>query len=99
MRPSVRAAVGAMSRSSDWSQRRLLERHKISATVREYLAAALLAHELVKVKVHDADEAEACAEALHEGTKGQLVQHIGKTLLFYKAHPQKPEIVLPKSKP
>ncbi|MEZ4460136.1 MAG: ribosome assembly RNA-binding protein YhbY [bacterium] len=77
----------------------LIGQKGVTEGVVDNLAAALLAHELVKVKVHDADEAEPCAEALHEGTKGQLVQHIGKTLLFYKAHPQKPEIVLPKSKP
>lgn len=69
----------------------------VTDTVIENLRAALLAHELVKVKVHEADDAEAAAEALHTGAKAQLVQHIGKTLLFYKAHPKKPVIVLPKA--
>lgn len=77
----------------------LIGQRGVTEGVIQNLHAALLAHELVKVKVHDADDAEAVAEALHEGTKAQLAQHIGKTLLFYKAHPQKPDIVLPKSKP
>jgi RNA-binding protein len=60
--------------------------------------SALLAHELVKVKVHDADETQSVAEALFEQTGAQLVQLIGKTLVFYKAHPKKPEITLPGGK-
>ena len=77
----------------------LIGQKGISEGVIENFKAALLAHELVKVKVHDADEAEATAEALHEAANAQLAQHIGKTLLFFKAHPKKPDIVLPKSKP
>lgn len=76
----------------------LVGQQGVTEGVIENLAAALLAHELVKVKVHEADEAETVAEALHAGTKAQLAQHIGKTLLFYKQHPKKPVIVLPKAK-
>lgn len=60
------------------------------------MEAALLAHELIKVKVHDPDEVDDTAQALFEATKAQLAQKIGKTLLFYRAHPSEPKIVLPK---
>lgn len=56
----------------------------------------LLVHELVKVKVHDADAIEAVARALAAGTGAALVQWIGKTLLYYRAHPEKPIIQLPR---
>jgi RNA-binding protein len=60
--------------------------------------AALLAHELVKVKVsQDApiDRKLAGAElALRAGAA--LAQTLGRTLLLYKRHPNKPKIVLPK---
>lgn len=58
--------------------------------------AALHAHELVKVKVHDADELHATAQALHDATGALLAQKIGKTLLFYKRHPRDPQIRLPR---
>lgn len=62
----------------------------------ENLHQQLLAHELVKVKVHDPDAIEEIARALATGTKSALVQWIGKTLLYYRAHPDKPTIKLPR---
>jgi len=59
---------------------------------------ALLTHELIKVKVHDADEVEGVAELLFEKSGAQLAQRIGKTLVFFRAHPKKPVISLPGSK-
>jgi len=60
----------------------------------ENFNAQILAHELIKVKVHDLDEMDAIAEQIHEATGAQLAQKIGKMLLFYKAHPDKPKISL-----
>ena len=60
------------------------------------MQAALLTHELIKVKVHDPDDLEDVAQALHEATGAQLAQRLGKTLLFYLARKNKPEITLPK---
>lgn len=62
----------------------------------ENLDAQLLAHELVKVKIHDADAVEEVARALAAATSAAVVQWIGKTLLFYRAHPEKPVIQLPR---
>lgn len=60
--------------------------------------AALLAHELVKVRVGQeapVDRKEAGAE-LAEKTSAVLAQVIGRTLLLYKRHPRKPKIELPR---
>jgi len=51
----------------------------------------LLAHELIKVKVHDAESLRPVAERLHEETDAQLVQILGNVLLFYQPHPEDPE--------
>ncbi len=68
----------------------------ISEGLIENFEAALLAHELVKVKVHDAGAIEETAEAFHAATDAQLAQHIGKMLIFYKPHPEEPKIRLPR---
>lgn len=60
----------------------------------ENFNAQILAHELIKVKVHDLDEMDEIAAQLHEATGAQLAQKIGKMLLFYKAHPERPKISL-----
>jgi RNA-binding protein len=67
----------------------------ISDGLVENFEAALLAHELVKVKVHDKDDLDDAAKALHEATGAELAQVIGKTLIFYREHPEKPQIKLP----
>lgn len=61
----------------------------------ENLEAALLTHELVKVKVHEGEEIETIAEALHTATGASLAQKIGHILLFYRAHPENPQIKIP----
>lgn len=62
----------------------------------ENLDEQLAAHELVKVKVHDADGIEATARQLGEATSSALVQWIGKVLLYYRARPDEPTITLPR---
>lgn len=59
---------------------------------------ALLAHELIKVKVHaeaPVDRKSAASE-LAERTGSALAQVLGRTFLLYRRHPSKPKIVLPK---
>lgn len=63
--------------------------------------AALLTHELVKVKIlkeAPVDRHEAGAE-LATAAGAVLAQVLGGTLLLYKRHPKKPKIVLPKPDP
>jgi len=60
--------------------------------------AALLAHELVKVRVLSeapVDRKEA-GEELAKRAGAALAQTLGRTVLLYKRHPHKPKIVLPR---
>ncbi|WP_394837039.1 YhbY family RNA-binding protein [Pendulispora rubella] len=62
--------------------------------------AALLTHELIKVKILSeapVDRKEAATE-LAARTKSALVQVLGRTILLYRRHPKKPKIVLPRTK-
>lgn len=71
--------------------------HKgLSPGLVDSLSAALLTHELVKVKVHEGEDIEEVASGLASGADAQLAQKIGHILLFYRARPKKPTIVLPK---
>src|SRR5437868_1938818 len=63
--------------------------------------AALLTHELIKVKVQSeapVDRKDAAA-SLAEATEAVLAQVLGRTFLLYKRHPKKPKIKLPKRSP
>ena len=63
------------------------------------LEAALIDHELVKVRIGDTSASrEAIAERLVGGTGAELVQMLGKTLLLYRPHPETPTLKLPKEK-
>lgn len=60
--------------------------------------AALLTHELIKVKVQaeaPLDRHETATE-LASRSDSALAQVLGRTFLLYKRHPKKPKIVLPK---
>jgi RNA-binding protein len=65
--------------------------------VAEALDQALTRHELVKVRIGGDDElvVEDLAAELTRATGSALAQTIGKTLLFYRPHPEKPRIKLP----
>lgn len=58
---------------------------------------ALLAHELIKVRIgaEAPVERRATAEQLAAATTAVLAQLLGRTVLLYKRHPKKPVIVLP----
>lgn len=59
---------------------------------------ALNTRELFKIKVQESAPLEVrdAGEALAERVAGlELVQTIGRTAIFYRPHPEKPEIKLP----
>ena len=61
--------------------------------------AAFNTRELLKVKVLEGapQSAKESAEALAAGINGaHLVQVIGRTVVLYRPHPEKPEIKLPR---
>lgn len=70
----------------------------VSETLVKAAKEALLAHELVKVKVLQEcpiDRKEV-GPALAEQSEAALVQILGRTILLYRRHPNKPKITLPR---
>ena len=59
---------------------------------------ALTHHELVKVKLSDADRDDRAEtiEALTEASSAELVQTIGRIACFFRRNPKQPKIELPK---
>ena len=55
---------------------------------------ALLAHELIKVRLHEPDDKRADAEALAVGTGAALCGLIGHVVILYRPHPEKPKITV-----
>lgn len=58
---------------------------------------ALNDHELVKVRarVGDRDLRDELLAELATATRSEIVQRIGHVALFYRAHPEQPQILLP----
>ncbi len=58
---------------------------------------ALTDHELVKVRarVGDRDLRDELLAGLAAATHSEMVQRIGHVALYYRAHPEKPKILLP----
>jgi RNA-binding protein len=59
---------------------------------------ALLTHELIKVRVLESAplERQEVAEQLPGEAKAELVGLIGRIVILYKRHPNKPKLVLPR---
>jgi RNA-binding protein len=58
------------------------------------VAEALLAHELIKVRLHEPEDKSGMAKALAEGTHATLCGLVGHTAILYRPHPERPRIVL-----
>ena len=58
------------------------------------LDEALLAHELVKVRLHEPEDKHADAARLAEGADAALCGLVGHTVILYRPHPDKPRITL-----
>ncbi len=64
----------------------------VSEAVLRQLDAQLAAHELVKVKVgtESPEDRFEAAERLGEAAGAQIAQVLGRTVLVYRRHPEKP---------
>jgi RNA-binding protein len=58
------------------------------------LDEALLAHELVKVRLHDPEDKHGDAARLAEEAGAALCGLVGHTVILYRPHPEKPRIAL-----
>lgn len=60
---------------------------------------ALLAHELIKVRLHEPEDKKAMAATLAAGTGATLCGLVGHTAILYKRHPKQPKVVLDPERP
>jgi RNA-binding protein len=67
----------------------------LTQAVTSAVSAALLEHELVKVRLQEPDDKHADAEALAKACDAHLCGVVGHTVILYRRHPEKPRIVLP----
>ena len=72
----------------------------ISDALIEQIREQLVAHELIKVRFNTESSVEPAdvADELAARTKSQLVQKMGRILILYRRHDEKPRIELPKTK-
>lgn len=70
----------------------------VSEAVLAAIDHALADHELVKIKLLESLELdrEAAAAQLAEGTRSQIAQVLGRTILLYRPDPDDPRIKLPR---
>ena len=61
------------------------------------LDEALLAHELVKVRLHEPEDKKAAARELARASGAALCGLLGHTVVLYRPHPERPRIELPRS--
>jgi RNA-binding protein len=72
----------------------------VSDSLIEQVRGQLVAHELIKVRVNTESTVAPAdiAEDLAQRTRSELVQRLGRVLVFYRRHDEKPKIELPKPK-
>jgi len=63
-----------------------------SESVVRAISEALLAHELIKVRLHEPEDKKAAAQALAEASDSALCGLIGHTVILYRPHPETPRI-------
>jgi RNA-binding protein len=70
----------------------------VTPAVLKEFDGALSHHELVKVKLADADRDDRALtiEVLRDSSKSELVQSVGRIACFYRRNPQQPKIELPR---
>jgi len=72
----------------------------ISDGLIDQIRQQLVVHELIKIRFNteSASEPAESAEELATRTKSQLVQKLGRMVVLYRRHDEKPKIELPKAK-
>ena len=66
----------------------------VTGAVLRAVDAALLAHELVKVRIHEPAAKHDDAAALATGTGAVLCGLVGHVVILYRPHPETPKIVV-----
>lgn len=69
----------------------------LSENVRSEIEQALTHHELIKVKVRaERDQRRAWIEEIAALTGAEVVHQIGQVVCYYRRHPKKPVLALPR---
>lgn len=58
---------------------------------------ALVAHELIKVRFHEADDLDEGVVALANDASAECVGVVGKNAIFFRRNPDRPKVTLPAS--
>lgn len=66
----------------------------VTDAVVEAVDQALLAHELIKVRLHQPEDKRADAALLAERARAALCGLVGHTVILYRPHPTQPRIVV-----
>jgi RNA-binding protein len=72
----------------------LVGREGVTDAVVRAVGDALLAHELIKVRLHEPEDKHAAAQALADGAAAALCGLVGHTVILYRPHPERPRIRL-----
>jgi RNA-binding protein len=75
----------------------LLGKNGVTDAVVKETRAALLKHELIKARMQDG-AADYDVNTLVTGAAAELVAQLGRVVILYKQHPDKPTIRFPKGK-
>lgn len=70
----------------------------LTTAVQKELEVALLAHELVKVRINAPDRAtrDGWGDTLAADSGAEIVQRIGHVITLYREHPEQPQLALPR---
>ncbi|MBW2241527.1 MAG: ribosome assembly RNA-binding protein YhbY [Deltaproteobacteria bacterium] len=68
----------------------------LSQAVLSAVDQALLAHELIKVRLVQPEDKKAAAQELAERSGAELCGLVGHTVILYRPHPEEPKLELPK---
>lgn len=76
----------------------LLGQNGLTESVLNEIDTALTAHELIKVRIpgQDREDKKQMVEAIATVTTAEAIQTVGHIATFYRPHPDKPRIQLPK---
>ena len=69
--------------------------HGVTDAVIKEVAEQLLAHELIKVRLHEPEDKQTMAAALAGGTGSTLCGLVGHTAILFKRHPTQPKSFKP----
>jgi RNA-binding protein len=75
----------------------LLGQKGVTDAVITEIEAALLAHELIKIRLQSEDDLDGEAAEIAQRADAELCGRAGKVAILYREHPERPRIHLPRT--